>query len=376
MIVIVDSTEFRRDRTLNKQDLAYLKDLGSKRLIKLHIPWFIYKESTTHTVSELEGTLSKTKSLLSSLEKNGISPDDVSTVRKLTKQVDDYRITVKDSNKKLWDKYIKDSKATLHPFIESHALKVFEAYFDGGKPFKCIKSRNDISDAFIYLTIVDLSKKDEVHLISDDINLRDKCNSESNVFVYKDFDSFFNSDKMQVISLKYLDLLEIEKIESAKRLLLEFKDVFEDAVRRYTETVNFIELSDTSLPSDNGDVTVRAIDEPSVTIVESEIKFFSNQFYVPIIVHATASVDYLIYKADYWTYNDLPKFSEDWNDHYYSIDDTFPITLRKTIIVDIDNFDEDTEPEIEIDDFDEIELEISEDQNPSTFDDFSTPLLF
>jgi hypothetical protein len=374
MIVVVDSTEFRRDRTLNKQDLAYLKDLGSKKLVKIHIPWFIYKESATHAILELETTLNKAKNQLASLDKNGIHPDDIPKVRQMIKQVDDFRTGVKDSNKKLWDSFIKESNATLHPFRENHALEVFEAYFDGGKPFKSIKNRADIPDAFIYMTIKELAKKDEVHLISDDTNLRDKCGSEKNVIVHKDFDSFFNTSKLQVISLQYQNLLEVEKIKSAKMLLLDYKDVFEDAVRRYTESLNFLELSDTSLNSDNGEVTIRAVDEPKVIIEESEIEFFSNQFYVPIVVHAIASVDYLIYKGDYWTYNDLPKFSEDWNEYYYLIEDTFPIIFRKTIIIDIDNFDEDTEPEIEIDEFDEIELEVSEYSNQSPFDDFSEPL--
>lgn len=361
MIVVVDSTEFRRDRSLNKQDLARLKDFGNKELIEIHIPWFIYKETTTHTVLELETELNKVKNSLASLDKRGISPSDYNSLRQILKSVDEFRLNVKSSNKLLWDNYIKDAKATLHPFYPNHSENVFSAYFDGGKPFKSLKSRNDIPDAFIYMTIKELSEKDDVHLISEDNNLREKCVDENRIFVHKDFNSFFSTAEFLKLEISYEKLLEIEKIKLAKELLLDYRDVFEAAVKEYTDSVNFLELYETPLRSDNGDATVRSIDEPILTIDEANIDFYSNQFYVPIIVKAMASVDYLVFKADYWTYNDIPKYSEDWNEYYYSIEESFPIILKKTIIIDMNSFDEDTEPEIEIEEFDEIELEVSED---------------
>ncbi|MFH7014174.1 PIN domain-containing protein [Flavobacterium sp. FlaQc-52] len=375
MVIVIDSTEYRQDRSLNKTDLAYIKDLGSKELIKLHIPWFVYKESTTHSVLEIETELSKIKNTLASLDKRGIAPIDSKIAKDISKSVENFRKGIKDSNKKLWDDFIKDAKAKLHKFDEKHSTSVFESYFNGGKPFKSLKSRMDIPDAFIYITIKKLAKKEIVHLISGDKNLRDKCNGENNIITYENFNIFYNSKYYLAILPKYQKLLESEKIEFATKLLIDYKYVIEEAVMTYTNSVDFLELYETPLHSDGGEATIRAIDEPEVIIEENEIEFLNNQFHVPIIVKAVASVDYSIYKADYWLYDNLPRYSEDLNDYYFLIEDTFPVVMKKTIIISIDDFDEDTEPLVEINEFDEIELDIKSEINTNG-DDFSQSLDF
>lgn len=375
MVIVIDSTEYRQDRSLNKTDLAYIKDLGSKELIKLHIPWFVYKESTTHSVLEIETELSKIKNTLASLDKRGIAPIDSKIAKDISKSIENFRTGIKDSNKKLWDDFIKDAKAKLHQFDEKDSISVFESYFNGGKPFKSLKSRMDIPDAFIYITIKKLAKKEIVHLISGDKNLRDKCNGENNIITYENFKIFYDSKHYLAILPKYKKLLESEKIEFATKLLIDYKYVIEEAVMTYTNSVDFLELDETPLHSDNGEATIRAIDEPEVKIEENEIEFLNNQFHIPITVKASASVDYLIFKPDYWIYDNLPKYSEDFNDHYFLIEDTFPVIMKKTIIVNLDDFDEDTEPLVEIDEFDEIELDIENDTT-SSGDDFSISLDF
>lgn len=375
MVIVIDSTEYRQDRSLNKTDLAYIKDLGSKGLVKLHIPWFVYKESTTHSVSELETELSKIKNTLASLDKRGIAPIDSRIAKNISKSIEDFRIGIKDSNKKLWDDFIKDAKAKLHKFDEKDSIPVFESYFDGGKPFKSLKSRIDIPDAFIYITIKKLAEKETVHLISGDKNLRDKCIGEDNIITYENFKFFYDSKQHTRILSKYHKLLESEKIELATKLLLDYKYVIEEAVKAYTDSVDFLELYETPLHSDGGEATIRAIDAPELTIEENEIEFLNNQFHIPITVKGFASVDYPIYKADYWVYDNLPRYSEDLNDYYYLIEDVFPVIMKKTIIIDIDDFDEDTEPLVEINEFDEIELDIKKEIN-SQGDDFSMPLDF
>jgi len=371
MVIVIDSTEYRQDRSLNKSDLAYIKDLGSKSLIKLHIPWFVYKESTTHSVSELEIELSKIKNTLASLDKRGIAPIDSRTAKNISKTVEDFRVSIKNSNKRLWDDFIKDSNATLHKFDEKDSISVFESYFDGGKPFKSLKSRNDIPDAFIYITIKKLSIKEVVHLISGDKNLRDKCVGENNIIVHENFKHFYDSKHHEKIVPKYKELLESEKIILAIEQLLDYKYVFEDAVRLYTENVDYLEVYE----NDETETTIRAIDEPEVLIDENEIEFLNNQFHVPIIVKAFASVEYVIYKGDYWRHENLPKYSEDLNDNYYLMEETFPVVMKKTIIIDREDFDEDKEPLIEIDEFDEIELEIRRESSHFE-DDFSQSLDF
>lgn len=38
MIVVIDSTEYKNDRTFKKRNIALIKDYGKHKLIDLHIP--------------------------------------------------------------------------------------------------------------------------------------------------------------------------------------------------------------------------------------------------------------------------------------------------------------------------------------------------
>lgn len=295
---------------------------------------------------------------MASLERRGIAAIDSKRAKEISKTVEDLRIDIKNSNKKLWDNYINDAKAKLHTFDEKDSISVFESYFDGGKPFKSLKSRIDIPDAFIYMTVKRIAKKEVVHLISGDKNLRDKCIGEINIVVHESFQHFYISKEHEDIASKYKMLLETEKIQFSINLLLDYKYIFEKAVREYTDNIDFVELYETSLCSDGSQATILAIDDPKLIIKENEIDYLNNEFHIPIIVKASASVEYTIFKGDYWAYENSPKYLEDINDHYFLLEDIFPIVMKKTIIINEDDFSEDKGPLIEINEFDEIKLHL------------------
>lgn len=73
------------------------------------------------------------------------------------------------------------------PLGISHADDVLKAYFYGDAPFRTIKSREDIPDAFIYQVIRDLAAE-PLLVVCEDGNLRKACEKLDNVTAFKTID--------------------------------------------------------------------------------------------------------------------------------------------------------------------------------------------
>ena len=356
--IIIESTEYKKDRGLNKMDISLIKDMGNKKLISLHIPYFVYKECTSSSIADIEIELNKIRNYLKSFNRKGMGRTDYSSAIRIEKQIEKLLMNIENSNKKLWSEFVEDANAILYEFDEKDSVNVFDAYFTGGKPFKSLKSRNDIPDAFIFQTIKKISKNERVHLISGDNNLNKKCVDLKNVITHSNFKEFYNHQDFKEIKLEYDSIIkENERVNEAKKILLDNREIFKDAINKYIHSIDFLEIYGTNLPSDNGEITIYAIDNPEFTIDEQKIEYIDNKFFIPIEIKGIASIDYAIFKADYWVYDNLPSISEDLNKHYFLLEDEVTIIMKKTISINIDEIDEEKLFSIEIFEYDEIEVE-------------------
>ena len=357
MNIIIDSTEFKKDRGLNKSDISLIKDMGAEKLLTLHIPYFVYKECSSSSIDILKTELNSISSNLKSFDRKGMGETDFSEAKRIEKSISKLLKNVENSNQELWDKFVLESGSIIYDFEEKDSIQVFDAYFNGGKPFKSLKNRNDIPDAFIYQTIKKLSEKNNIHLVSGDSNLTEKCAELKNVKISTTFKDLYNNAEFKLLQLKYDKLKFTQKVADAKLLILDNQDSFNEAVYDFIRKIDHWQLSDTCLISDNGEATVYAIDNPEIIIDEKNIKFIDDKFFVPLIVKGTASIDYAVFKADYWTYENLPSVSEDLNKHYFLLEDVVKIILKKTISIALEDIKEDEMLDISIEEFDEVLLE-------------------
>lgn len=295
MNIVIDSTEFKKDRGLNKADISLIKDMGAEEFIKLHIPYFVYRECSSSSIADLNTDLKQIQSTLNSLERKGMGKTDFESAKKIEEEILKLEKNIEASNKELWDEFVSESKAELYDYDEKDSIAVFDAYFTGGKPFKSLKKRDDIPDAFIYATIKKISEKEEVYLVSGDNNLRESCDSLKNVTKFSSFEELYSDAEFEKLQKKYDKLKYNQRVVDAKLILLDNKDSFDDAVYIYLRNKSFWHLYDTGLPSDNGEVSVYAIDVETIEIDEPNIKFIDDKFFVPLIVNGIASIDYWIF---------------------------------------------------------------------------------
>jgi len=216
MNIIIDSTELKKDRGLNKSDMSLIKDMGAEKLLVLHIPYFVYKECSSSSIENLKTELNQIKSNLKSFNRKGMGDSDFSKAKNIEKEISELYDNVEDSNKELWDDFISESNSILYEYDEKDSIEVFDAYFTGGKPFKSLKSRDDIPDAFIFQTIKKVSVKSKVHLVSGDKNLREKCIDLKNVKIFSSFEDLYKDPEFIKLQKKYDKLKYNQRVADAK----------------------------------------------------------------------------------------------------------------------------------------------------------------
>jgi len=183
--LIIDSTHFKRDRSLNKLELTKLKALGKRDYLKIHIPWFVYKECTSTYKEEIGIKLNNVKTILKTLDRQGIDESTQNHFLEIAGNIDHLHQNIEQSIADNWKIFIEESKAELYPFDEKISSLVYESYFEGSPPFKSLKSRKDIPDAYIYQRIKNVSELGATYLISGDRNLRDKSTELNNVIAFE-----------------------------------------------------------------------------------------------------------------------------------------------------------------------------------------------
>ncbi len=360
MTIIVDSTEFRQDRGLNKEDISLLRELGNKKLIKIEIPWFVYKESSTTSIKNLQTDLSTTINKLLNSERTGLHYTDVEKLKTIANSLNAIKYEVENSVNQNWEDFIKESNATLHKFNKDEAEEVFRRYFNGEMPFKSLKNREDIPDAFIYMTIKKIADKETVYLVSKDRNLTAKCSENKKIKIFESLKSLYENPDFETIKKKYYSILEKENFERAKEIIINQKDIIEDIAINFVDSISSVEIESPRIPSDNNEATLTGFSFENFKLNVEDIKHIGEEIFVPIEIFGYGLIDYFIFKADYWIHDDLPKFAEDWNDHYFRIEEEVEIKISKMLNFRIQNVIEDEDNDLELNvgitDYDSLEI--------------------
>ncbi|MBB2148927.1 PIN domain-containing protein [Pedobacter gandavensis] len=309
--VVLDSNQFRKDITFSKTELVYIKKLGSENLVQLHIPWMIYKESTSNSIKLLNDDIKIIVEKLKGFKRKGMHELNSKEFVNIADQINEKLPDVTPSVERLWSEYIKESKAILYENNPKYFKPVFDNYFTGGKPFQTLKNRADIPDAFIYQNIMEISAKNVVYFISEDIKFTKQFSDLSNVVVFKEISGLFESECFKGVKAFYEKQVELEV---QKLALLERKEEINILVLNHIDEADIFDIDD----DDSAETTIYSLDEIHIEIIESEINIIGELFYVPIKVSGIADIGFLISKSEVISMQDSAPFSvEEWNDNLF-----------------------------------------------------------
>ncbi|GJM63216.1 hypothetical protein PEDI_37680 [Persicobacter diffluens] len=347
MNIVIDTSILRKDRGFLNSDILLLKKLSKLELLKIHFPWVVYKESTSHNFKDIDSVIGKAIKEITSLNRKGISNEVYVELEEVAKKLDSIKSTIDKSVDKHWTDFINDTGAILHEINNEHGKLVMSSYFGGDKPFPEPKSRKDIPDAFIYEAIKSIIESvGNVYFICADNNLRNVVNDLGSSFAFASYADFYKSSDYKAIEDEY------KKIEHYSDELILLKEntgkISEFAISEIYGDVfagNDQEIFHESLPSDDNIGMLQDMDNVTVNKIHlDEIQFIDGVFYIPINISATFGIEYFMFKSDYYMEaegRNISIIDDDWNKHYFLIYENFNVKLSYQCSIEQDSIKQD-----------------------------------
>lgn len=211
--LIFDTSVLRDNgvQMLNSPEVQSIKELASNQHIYVHIPYIVNQEFKSNRFNDYRKRISDIEQKISSLCKS-VGVSDTSSHNKLVEMRDYLKSNAQNiasDQISYIDKWMQESCALIEKLNINGYDEVFDKYFSGRLPFKSEKNRNDIPDAIIFQTILEIKEKhkdDDVAVIAADIAIVNAC-AEYGLKNYRNLNEFRQS-------IQYDNLIKNKKIAS------------------------------------------------------------------------------------------------------------------------------------------------------------------
>ncbi|MBW8015009.1 MAG: hypothetical protein FVQ82_02405 [Planctomycetes bacterium] len=334
--LVLDSQVFIS--SFGRYDSAFLalERLCKKEVIKLHVPNLVKEEFVTHYAIDKKNILNKSLKNIRELDKSHFKEflnlsNTISTLTEAKAGMEEYL----RAKFVIW---LQEMNASESCVSEADSKSVFEGYFKGNPPFKNIKTRKDIPDAFIYENIKNLSEITlSLYFVSGDKKLRETVGQLQNADAYETLNEVIVTiiNEVDEHSLVHTHLPEIIKALKANENDLIGK--ISDEGERLLEAKE-IELCDEYV--ENGEATIWQTGTPeNIKLQFDELENYGDgMLLLPFDFQAECLVDFYIFKSDYYCLDDDIRDHvsvEDWNKHYFRAEKYENISFSGGLMIDL-----------------------------------------
>lgn len=197
--LMLDSTLLKQVPKLNSQLFKELIKLVNIGVYKLYFSEIVEREYLTWIKEEAQKAYNNVVKATESLDKYYEEPNVFGLSLNSTASIAHSQISgVLKKVVSNWEDFKKSTNAIILPIESSHGELVMNSYFSGDIPFKNVKNRSDIPDAFIYHSIKDLLKINEkVLFISSDKNFVKRINNDQ-VVCFENLSELFANDEYRI----------------------------------------------------------------------------------------------------------------------------------------------------------------------------------
>jgi hypothetical protein len=243
--VILDTEVLKRDPSRRKGPFRALTRLSEKGNIKIHISDIAVREFLTDQQIKIRSAIDKSKNSLSELLKYPIPQNVRESIKNSATYLAQAESETFQEIKKSFDQWCGKNNVSIESIKDDHAQDVFDAYFTGKAPFKRIKNREDIPDAFIWTSVCDLCQNNtKVFLISGDKNLLNNCSKgPKNLTGYDSIESFLKESGLISILRDSILETQFEKIYESilreKFIKKDIEDIIEEELTGRKFGVNY-----------------------------------------------------------------------------------------------------------------------------------------
>lgn len=343
--ILIDSCIYRADRKRNKPAFRALTRLARAGVLQLHIPEYVKGEVLSQQQRDVRDQISKMKAAAEALLRTTGAANMSVKAEEVVKLATDMGTQAEDSVKAELQSWIAEVKASEHPVRGDHGARVASAYFAGSAPFRAAKQRDDLPDAFIWETALDLVEEHgTLIVISKDGRLREAAEEHDSVEMYETLDDFIESDECQDALEELTPQIVTGNVERIKKLLPAIphdhlmQRLGNDIIHELAgKTVRHDAILD-----DNHEATIIMVGAPeNVEFNFTELDHYSDaDVGIPFSANVDCELNYAIYKGDYYSLDDTEGiFISERNRHYYDADQEYTISIQGYLTVMIDPTD-------------------------------------
>lgn len=219
MHIVLDTSIFSADRTRSSAAFKTLERLSVGGQVKLVLPYHVKHEFIGQEAEQISAAWSKIRQGRRELERRTLVPGDLQEVMSRD------RLRIEESRASAlalstFERWLRDVRGRVLELDADIGARVSERYFRGLPPFKKVRNRQDLPDAFILESILAFVSnevsKDETVIVVNDNALRKACEDEG-LKCYSSLHDLMSSDLIMPLLVKHFserNLAILREVES------------------------------------------------------------------------------------------------------------------------------------------------------------------
>ena len=357
--VVLDTSIFSGNPRRDSAPFRALVRLAQAGMVQIHVPEVVKGEFIGQLREKIEEPLKEMIAALKPLRHTN-NGDEFGTFASDTIKAAKAKVAqAKAACEAEFEAWLQSVNAIVHTITLEDAQGAFDRYFAGQLPFKSIKNRQDIPDAFIFLAVSHLAEQHEtLHFVVADKTLRNAADERDNIVTYATLDEFIQDpecqDALEALSANENRAANRERI---RRQMPKITKGLEGLLEsRMLNALDGKDVEDRSIPDDNNEATVIGVGEVSdVTFDFDHTEYYGeDDIGIPFEAEVECTLNYAVFKADYYALAEdkMDRMSiDERNRHYYDVEEDYVLRVTGVLTLKIDgDLLEDEMDDAELDD--------------------------
>lgn len=333
-----------------REEYESLQRLIENDIVIFYLHYVVKEEYKTQIKELYLNLLADINKNLTQLAKKHFS--DTQTIENILRSIDniekDTNIKIENSIKEDFYDKLQAKELIIQP---NDTNLMFSKYFEGLPPFENKKSRKDIPDAFIFVSLFKMANDNKnVAFITNDNHLIESINKENQnnsnkIEIFKDIAEFLWANTMDEQIHTISKALKINDTqERIKELIktMESGNGIESFLKCYDfDELYFYQIEDINIPTDDNTATIQYVEDVNSHTIQPNFEQIvcidSNTFQFPITFEVEVEMELLIFKAD--VYNFMGEWggsiAQERNDHYYEVEKSATIKISAMIVANV-----------------------------------------
>lgn len=320
--LVLDTGIFRKAPRLDSAEFKTLSYLARKKYVRLHIPYMVEMEFSTHLEQEQKARIAETlKSLKGAIYHAPLGKKTVELpgiIESLEQSLDE----IVAERSAAFISWTEENHAQRHGLSLEEAQGALEAYANGYPPLKAPKVRKDIPDSFIFQNIQGLKSqyKEDLCVVIEDGALAAACKN-AGVEVFSSLPDFLASEvAKKCLAEKVIDENLAQVLEKVKQVAFESETGLVGAIESLLLSDEYRLLYGDELPGESNEIFISLVSAPhEINLGEFE-HIGAGVFVCPFIAKVELTYEYEVYISESFNLESEKFYIEPLNDHYVNVE--------------------------------------------------------